>query len=248
MFGPAYAAVYDHLMAGLPYETWVDYLQDLADGQGCKLAHVLDLGCGTGSFALSALRRGLEVSCVDFSPWMLKQFKAKLASCPQRCRCHLVLAPLDQFRVDTSFDAAVCFFDTLNYLSNPSDFQGAILRASKALRSGGLFVFDLNTESAYGENLFDHSGAIPRGPAVDYTWRGAYCSAHRLYGLHLSFCESLSGKPLVEEFHLQRFYSDDCVRECLSRAGFLNVRRFHAFSMEEASQESQRLTYVAIKA
>ena len=39
---------------------------------GEKIKNVLDLGCGTGDFAVKLAKKGLRVVCVDFSPIALK--------------------------------------------------------------------------------------------------------------------------------------------------------------------------------
>lgn len=69
---------------------------------------VLDIGCGTGAFAMEAAGKGARVTCVDSSPEMLRVFKEKLASCPdlsgrldiRECGC----ASIDHVLDGRSFD------------------------------------------------------------------------------------------------------------------------------------------------
>jgi len=47
-------------------------------------------------------------------------------------------------------DAAVCAFDSVNHLIEAPQLQRAFHNVHQALRSGGCFVFDVNTGTAYG--------------------------------------------------------------------------------------------------
>src|SRR2546425_382437 len=74
-FSKGYSEVYDDVMAAVPYDSWLDYLEDIACKFGCRMAKILDAACGTGTFAMLALDRGMEVTGVDASPLMLQHLK-----------------------------------------------------------------------------------------------------------------------------------------------------------------------------
>jgi SAM-dependent methyltransferase len=72
-YGPEWAAIWDQEFGTRPdTHDAVRTLADLADGRP-----VLELGIGTGRLALPLVEKGLTVSGVDNSPWMIEQLKAK---------------------------------------------------------------------------------------------------------------------------------------------------------------------------
>ena len=46
---------------------------------------------------------------------------------------------------EDDFDLVTCFFDSLNYMLTIKDLQAAFKNAYDALRSGGYYIFDMNT-------------------------------------------------------------------------------------------------------
>ena len=76
-FGLDYAAAYDALYSDKDYEAETDVLEQLFAQYASGPVHeVLDLGCGTGSHAVSMARRGYAVTGVDFAPEMVSRARA----------------------------------------------------------------------------------------------------------------------------------------------------------------------------
>jgi SAM-dependent methyltransferase len=248
-FGTRYAAIYDELMREVAYGTWLDYIEDVARLNGAQVHHILDLGCGTGSFALHALLRGMKITAVDISAAMLRIFREKLAGHSNQDRCQIVRAELSDFRLAESVDFAVSFLDTLNYVIDPKKFESGLICAFQALRPRGVLLFDVNTEYALRSNRFLRSGVLRRndGVPLSYKLRGEFCALHKLYGLDICFRDSLTRNVLFEEFHLERSYSCEFILSCLQRVGFGSVRTFRAFSFEEPSPTDERMSFVAVR-
>jgi len=61
----------------------------------------------------------------------------------------------DEPPFEPPFDLALCLFDSLNYITDPTKLSQVFLRTFAHVRSGGYFVFDLNSELALRERLFD---------------------------------------------------------------------------------------------
>lgn len=247
-FGSSYAAIYDSLTQDLGYYSWVDYVTDLAHERGCCLTSVLDLGCGTGSFTLAAMSRGLRVTAIDSSSWMLHRLQEKMVLFPAAERnCQIVRAKLSNFQLAAELDAAVGFFDTFNYLIGPNEFSSMVRNTRSVLRDGGMFVFDLNTHSAYVRNV--HQCVMTLPSAADsptrYSTEGRYCERHALYSMQLSIMATRPANLLAQELHVQRCYSYDYVVRCLARHGFTDIRCFRAFSTDEPSVDDDRFTFVA---
>ncbi|HEY5120669.1 MAG TPA: methyltransferase domain-containing protein, partial [Acidimicrobiales bacterium] len=85
------------------------------------------------------LGSGFSLSGIDQSPEMLAIARRK---CPTAT---LYQADITSFSLDERFDVVLCVFDTLNHVPTFAGWRAVFERVSEHLRTGGLFVFDLNT-------------------------------------------------------------------------------------------------------
>ena len=132
-----YAKYYDLLYNDKDYEAECDLVQDLLrkNSRG-KMATILDAACGTGGHAVPLARRGYKITAFDVSPVMLQQARAKTSE----VTFHQM--DLRTFDIGGEFDACVCMFAAMNYLTHNSGIQQALLNIRKHLRRDGLFIFD----------------------------------------------------------------------------------------------------------
>ena len=146
VFGDAYADAYDALYRDKDYDAECDVLErafaERADG---PVRRILDAGCGTGGHALRLARRGYTVVGVDLSHAMLAHARAKaepgldVAFLAGDLRALPAALAGDG---DGGFDAAVVLFAVLGYLVTTDDLRVALAGLRRALRVGGLLVFD----------------------------------------------------------------------------------------------------------
>ncbi|RYG87647.1 class I SAM-dependent methyltransferase [bacterium] len=71
------AEVYDLLMRGVPYQTWVSYYLLLLATVGFKPKRLLDVACGTGTMALMLTEEGFEMAGFDLSAAMIEVARRK---------------------------------------------------------------------------------------------------------------------------------------------------------------------------
>ncbi|WP_303673070.1 class I SAM-dependent DNA methyltransferase [Vampirovibrio chlorellavorus] len=112
-------------------------------------AHLLDLGCGTGTLALSLAQKGYQVTGIDLSAAMLAQAQAKQAEYPEPMTVRWVQGDMRDFVLEAPVNAVLCHYDSLNHLSNETELRCAFLQVAQALQPDGLFLFDLNTLENY---------------------------------------------------------------------------------------------------
>lgn len=232
---------YDDLMAGVPYESWVQYLEKLLGRHGLRPQSVLDLACGTGRVSRILAQRGLDVVGVDGSPRMIQQAVARNADLPIAFICQR-MQDLDLAR---QFDLVISLFDSLNYLTDPDDLQQTFCRVAQHLRPGGLFIFDMNGEAAFEMDLFTQSN-LDRSRRIQYAWRANYDPRTRICEVNMRFCVNQgSGRREFHEVHRQRCYSVGEVRAALRNAGLSCLDVLEAFTLRPARRTSDRIYYVA---
>lgn len=117
------------------------------EARGGPFAFV-DLGCGTGTLlhALRAEHPSWSLAGADASRGMLAVARAKPAAATIAWAQARIAAPLP-FR--PTFDAAGCFYDTLNHLADEAAVASALAAAARVVRPGGLVVFDVTNRLGF---------------------------------------------------------------------------------------------------
>jgi SAM-dependent methyltransferase len=106
---------------------------------------VLDLACGTGLLTRQVAARAETVVGLDASWPMLR----KAAVQTQARNIGYVQGDFRNFRLEESFDAAMCGSDSLNYLETPGELKAVFGCVGRCLRPGGIFVFDALDEGYF---------------------------------------------------------------------------------------------------
>ncbi|MFJ4535312.1 class I SAM-dependent methyltransferase [Streptomyces tibetensis] len=176
---PRLAAVYDPLD---PDRRDLDPYLRLAEDTGAL--RVLDIGCGTGVFALLLAERGIEVVGVDPAEASLEVARGKPGG--ERVRwVHgdaTALPPL-------AADLATMTGNVAQEITGPEDWQLTLRGIRAALRPGGRLVFETriparraweqwNREATYGVTEVAGRGAVESwvdlldvsGPLVTFRW------------------------------------------------------------------------------
>jgi SAM-dependent methyltransferase len=155
---PRLAAIYDPLNAD---RGDLDAYVRMADEFGAR--QVLDIGCGTGVFALLLADRGIEVVGVDPALASLDVARAKPGS--ERVRwIHGDVRDLPPLRVDL----ATMTGNVAQAIADPAAWRTTLRGAYEALRPGGRLVFETRdpTRHAWEEWDSEASHTITRIPGV----------------------------------------------------------------------------------
>lgn len=89
---------------------------------------LVDVGCGSGTWALYGKSRGLAVTALDANPQMLERLRAKVDATD--------VADLDQWEPSTTYDRVVCA-GVLDFVLSP---ERAFASLCKAVAPGGRLV------------------------------------------------------------------------------------------------------------
>jgi len=241
------APIYDELMDGVPYESWVVYLQTLLDRREAKPKRILDLACGTGNVTELLHNLGYEMTGVDIAPGMIESARQK-ATQKSLPITYAVQDAAELNLPQRDFDLCVSLFDSLNYILEPKRLDAAIHNVAQHLKSGALFIFDVNSEYALKHNFFrqDNIGSRDR---LRYDWDSTFEDATRLCRVRMKFWyrEDNGVDRAFEEIHYQFAYREDEVRKMLTAAGFGTVETFQAYTLRSPARNADRIFYVAQK-
>ena len=245
-FGPV-TPFYDTLMSAVPYRFWMDYLEKVWNRHGQRPKIVLDLACGTGTVSRLLAARGYLPTGVDLSAGMLDVARSRALE----AGLSIPFVQQDAAELDlgeTRFDAAICLFDSLNYILEAERLQSAFARVCGQLQPGGSFFFDVNTEYALAEGMFNQS-CTRRDEPLHYRWRSRYDPETRLctVRMNFSFDDGSGERRAFTEVHRQRAYGKDELAQWLVEAGFADVSIYDAYSLDPPKKRSDRLFYFASK-
>ena len=144
----AYSEYYDLLYQDKDYASEARYVSDHIKRLLPGAVRVLELGCGTGNHARYLCRMGYEVTGIERSAGMLE-----LAASKQIQNFTPLLADITDFKSDLRYDAAVCLFHSLCYLTTNDALLACFKNVWRHLQPGGVFAFDLWYAPAVIHNL-----------------------------------------------------------------------------------------------
>lgn len=245
VFGSDYAAVYDLLYGQKDYAAEVAAIGHLAEEHVPGGRRVVDFGCGTGSHAALLCAAGFAVTGVDRSPAMLGIAREKLAGTSAQ------LLDVEAFdrqlagppAAAASFDLWLTLFDVFSYLTEYEEPLALLARARRALRDGGLLLFD----------FWYAPGVLSLRP--ERRWRECSGDGRRLLRLTeprldlvratvevdhtLLVFDERSGAQLsrCEERHAMRIFGDHEIRLLLAASGFELVRLTRWAALDERPTE-----------
>ncbi|WP_342505250.1 class I SAM-dependent methyltransferase [Sporosarcina sp. FSL K6-2383] len=235
-----FAAVYDELMTDIPYDAYVDLLDEAAGGIAGK--RVLDIGCGTGLLSVKLAKQGAQVTGIDLSADMLAvaEQRAGALSLPVQ----FFEQPMQQLSGFTGFDLAVIAIDSLNYLSCQADVQVTFQHIYESLTIGGALVFDVHstfkTDVIFMEGPFTFDDG-----RIAYIWETEEGDQPHSVDSELAFFvqESNGLYSRFDEVHSQRTFEVHEYVDMLMEAGFSVERIFADWEEEAPHEESERIFF-----
>ena len=101
---------------------------------------VLDIACGTGPHLIRLAGRGYVMSGLDLSPQNIAFLKDRTAA--KGFDARLMVADMTRFHLPRPVDAAICMQDSQGHLLTNEALLAHFRCVARALRTGGLYVFD----------------------------------------------------------------------------------------------------------
>lgn len=174
-----------------------------------------DLGCGSGSLAMTLLDENVQITAVDLSAEMLSEFSKKLNALHEsQGRVQLIEADISQYRFSEAQDVLLAMTDSLNHLT-AEQMLDLFSLAAENLRSGGLFIFDLLQRDFLAkergtECFFAELGDDASAPTLSMIWENEWIEEEALAISHLTFFERVDGCGQYQRFtdEITEYYHD----------------------------------------
>jgi SAM-dependent methyltransferase len=125
---------------------------------------VLDIACGTGPHLLRLAARGYRMSGLDLSAENIAFLRARTR--PAGFASDLMVGDMTDFRLRSPVDAAICMQDSQGHLLTNEQILGHLRAVARALRPGGLYVFDRYMASSWTDPARRWSWSKRRGRLI----------------------------------------------------------------------------------
>lgn len=241
-----FAEVYDIFMDNVPYQEWSRYLRSLFLDYGIEDGLMLELGCGTGSMTECMAEYGYDMIGVDNSGEMLE-----LAVRKKESSGHDILylqQDMREFELYGTVRGVFSVCDSLNYILEEAELLAVFRLVNNYLDSGGIFLFDFNTEYKYREILGEQIIAENREDG-SFIWDNYYDEEEKIneYDLTLFIKKNASAELYrkYEETHFQKAYTLEEMKELLMQSGLIFTAAYDAYTRQPPRQDSERICVVA---
>jgi SAM-dependent methyltransferase len=137
----SYGKYYDIIYADKNYEKECNFLEEIFQKYSkFETRSILDGGCGTGGHAIPLAKRGYEVTGIDLSKEMISIAKEKTSK--NGTNVNFNVMDLRKLQLNKKFDAAICMFAVISYLTEDKGLIEALHNIRKHLKDSALLIFD----------------------------------------------------------------------------------------------------------
>lgn len=230
------AGIYDYVMRHVDYDHWAAYLDSILQRFDHHPRNLVDLACGTGNITAELSRLDYQVAGVDSSASMIRVAREKASSIP------FFQGDLRQLSSVGPFEAAVCVYDSFNYLLTPEDIKKSFETIFRILLPQSLFIFDVCTEQnslRYFNDVRDND----EGPGFSYERHSYYERTSKLQYNHF-LIRFEAREEVLEEIHTQRIYPWKELIELIEASPFELLEAFDGFTFKKGSARSDRIHFV----
>jgi len=234
------APYYDEIYANKDYKNECVDLIKIFKLNSFEPHTILDIGCGTGTHAAMLKSMGYDVHGIDISEGMIEVAQKKYPHGWFR------VEDIRNMVVEEERDAIISMFATMSYLAKPGDFTAALRNVRKALKPGGLFIFDGWNKSAV------NAASRPNGKIKDLgegllKYTEMYTSENKRIATNKFMLMDMNSGLVIKDESPLLLFDQYFLADLFSMEGFKLVDYWKSYSMSEPNVTDWKVTVVARK-
>jgi SAM-dependent methyltransferase len=207
-----------------------------------RVRRVLDIACGTGPHLIRLAERGYGMAGLDLSPQNVAFLAERLEA--KQLRADLIVGDMTNFRLAQPVDAAICMQDSQGHLLTNEQLLGHLRSVARALRRGGVYVFDRYMASSWTNPARSWSWSRRRGRVIV---RASFSALHDVDPVSQVFRERMTleavengSRRVYRQVHRSRMVFPQELRALVELAGgFEFVQWFFGFKPHQVLERSK---------
>lgn len=136
-----YAYYYNTFYKDKNYTVEAAQIDKLLKRYGTNIKSVINYGCGTGKHDMELMKMGYQCTGIDMSPLMIDIARDNASE--ENLPIDFSVADIRVFESQKNYDAVISLFHVMSYQNSNEDILSAFQSARKALKKGGIFLFDV---------------------------------------------------------------------------------------------------------
>jgi SAM-dependent methyltransferase len=203
---------------------------------------VLDIACGTGPHLIRLADRGYRMTGLDLSPKNIEFLRERLDD--RGSEAELIVGDMTDFRLRRPVDAAICMQDSQGHLLTNAQLLAHLRCVARALRPGGVYVFDRYMASSWTNPARSWSWSRRRGRLIV---RASFSALHDVDPVTQVFRERMTleavengMRRVYRQTHRSRMVFPQELRALVELAGgFEFVQWFFGFKPHQVLERSR---------
>lgn len=171
---------YDLMCLDIDYQTQSNCIRRLHQLFGNDGKTHLDLACGTGPHVRHFIDLGYQSSGIDINQPMLD---IALTRCPE---AQFFRQNMSEFSVAEPLDLITCYLYSIHYNDGIDKLKGCITSVHQALKTHGIFCFNVVDKTKINNNLFVKHTAKQEDNLFTFSSAWQYCGSGNKQSLKLS--------------------------------------------------------------
>lgn len=240
-----FAKIYDEVMDETLYEDWLNFtMRHIGESQ----KNILELACGTGILSVELANIGHQVTGLDLSEEMIELAKERTTEADELLSFEV--GDMLDLKKTNQYDVVTCFSDSLCYMPDEEAVQTVFNEVNRALKSGGIFLFDVHSIFKM-EHEFPEYSYHYQTDEFAFLWESypgdvPYSIEHFLT-FFVKETEEEDIFKRYDELHEERTYSIETYEKMLSKSGFTDIKVVADFTDNKPNDESTRWFFICQK-
>src|SRR5216117_2837844 len=208
-----------------------------------RVRRVLDIACGTGPHLIRLADRGYQMAGLDLSQKNIAFLTERIAD--KGHTADLVVGDMTNFRLRRPVDAAICMQDSQGHLLTNEHLVAHLRTVGRALRRGGLYIFDRYMASSWTDPARSWSWSRRRGHLIvraSFSALNDVNPVSQVFREHMTLEAVENGtRRIYRQTHLSRMVFPQELRALIELAGeFEFVQWFFGFKPHQLLERSKR--------